>query len=97
MSEFPHDDFAKAHLSELLTVIGTVRPNFSFKGETRTADLWFEHKTVPLAERQQLGLLGELLTKDSVIEVFRNPATAFEMRACQGKLSPLEAALLASG
>lgn len=51
MSEFPHDDFAKAYLSELLRVIGTVQPNFSLKGETRIADLWFEAKTVLLEER----------------------------------------------
>jgi hypothetical protein len=94
MARFPHDDFAKAYLTELLKVIGTVRPNFALKGETRTADLWFEHKAVSPNDRQQLGLLGELLTKDALIEVFRNPATAFEMRACQGKLSNLEAALL---
>lgn len=38
--------------------------------------------------------MGDLLTKDALIEVFRNPATVFEMRACQGKLSTLEGALL---
>jgi hypothetical protein len=90
MSQFPHDDFAKAYLSELLQRIGTVKPDFALKAETRTADLWFEHKVTSPTDRQQLGLLGELLTKNALIEVFRNPATAIEIRACQGKLSHLE-------
>jgi hypothetical protein len=94
MSQFPHDDFAKAYLSELLQRIGTVKPDFALKAETRTADLWFEHKVTPPADRQQLGLLGELLTKNALIEVFRNPATAIEIRACQGKLSHLEGEFL---
>jgi hypothetical protein len=90
MSKFPHDDFAKAYLGELLQVIGNVRPNLPLKAETRTADLWFEPRSVTVAERQQLGLLGELLTKEALIEVFRDPVTAFNVRSCQGKLSSLE-------
>jgi hypothetical protein len=39
-------------------------------------------------------LLGRLLTRDALIEVFRNPATPIEIRACQGKLSTLECDLL---
>ena len=41
-----------------------------------------------------MGLLGELLTRDSLIEVFRNPATPVEIRTCQSKLSTLETELL---
>jgi hypothetical protein len=95
MSEFPHDDFSKAYLTELLKRIGNARANRALKAETRIADIWFKFN----AKRHQqhwhkLGLLGELLTRDSLIEVFRNPATFVEIRACQGKLSHLEGELL---
>jgi hypothetical protein len=94
MSKFPHDDFAKAYLTELLNTIGKATPNRPLKVETRVADLWFELNPQSQAQRQQLGLLGELLTRNALIEVFRNPATPVEIRACEGKLSFLEADLI---
>ena len=48
-------------------------------------DLWF--KLSENADRTHLGLLGELLTRDSLIEVFRNPATDLEIRNSQSKLT----------
>jgi hypothetical protein len=94
MSKFPHDDFAKAYLTELLSTIGKATPNRPFKAETRIADLWFELNPKATHQRQALGLLGQLLTSDALIEVFRNPGTALEIRACQSKLSHLEGDLL---
>jgi hypothetical protein len=95
MSEFPHDDFAKDYLTELLKRIGNARANRALKAETRTADLWFKFNAKRHCQQShQLGLLGELLTRDSLIEVFRNPATFVEIRACQGKLSLLEGELI---
>jgi hypothetical protein len=90
MSKFPHDDFAKAYLTELLSVIGTATPNRPLKSETRIADLWFELNPNATDQRHELGLLGQLLTRNALIEVFRNPATPLEIRACQSKLSNLE-------
>jgi regulator of replication initiation timing len=46
------------------------------------------------AQRRQLGLMGQLLRRDSLIEVFRNPATAFEIRSCRGKLIDIEGELV---
>jgi hypothetical protein len=95
MSEFPHDDFAKAYLTELLKRIGNARANRALKAETRTADIWFKFNAKRYQKQyQQLGLLGELLTRDSLIEVFRNAASFVEIRACQGKLSYLEVELI---
>jgi hypothetical protein len=94
MSKFPHDDFAKAYLSEILRTIGTAVPNRPLKAETRAADLWFELNPKARSQHQQIGLLGQLLTRNALIEVFRNPATPVEIRACQGKLSTLECDLL---
>ena len=92
MSEFPHDDFAKEYLTELLSNIGTAVPNRVIKSERREGDLWFErNSTLTIAtQRKKLGLMGQLLRRDSLIEVFRNPAMAMEIRACRGKLTDIE-------
>jgi hypothetical protein len=92
MSEFPHDEFTKDYLTELLSTIGTAVPNKVVKSERREGDMWFERnpKLSIAAQRKQLGLMGQLLTGDSLIEVFRNPATAFEIRSCKGKLIDIE-------
>ena len=94
MSNFPHDDFAKAYLVELLSTIGTATPNYPLKAETREADLWFQPNPEFKEERSKLGVLGQLLTQDSLIEVFRNPANPVEIRSCKGKLFSLEADLI---
>jgi hypothetical protein len=38
--------------------------------------------------------MGQLLTQDSLIEVFREPASPFEIRSCEGKLIDIEGKLL---
>ena len=77
MSQFPHDDFAKSYLKEVLKGIGRAVPNRALKAETRTADLWFRMKAKPSASaRKALGLLGRIVVRDALIEVFRNAATA---------------------
>ena len=94
MSKFAHDNFAKNYLEGLLTTIGKITPSRPIKSEVRAADLWFERGSASQEALFQLGLLADLLTKDSLIEVFRNPATAFEIRACKGKLYSLEGEFL---
>jgi hypothetical protein len=94
MPKFPHDDFSKAYLTELLSTIGKATPNHPLKAETQEADLWFELNPKAQANRPLLGLLGQLLTRNSLIEVFRNPATPIEIRTCQGKLIDKETELL---
>jgi hypothetical protein len=96
MSEFPHDEFTKDYLTELLSTIGTAVPNKVVKSERREGDMWFERnpKLSIAAQRKQLGLMGQLLTRDSLIEVFRNPATAFEIRSCKGKLIDIEGGMV---
>jgi hypothetical protein len=94
MPQFPHDDFSKDYLTELLSRIGKATPSSPIKAETREADLWFEiNPKLQAAKRQQLGLLGQLLTRNALIEVFRNPATPFEIKSCEAKLTGREAEL----
>jgi hypothetical protein len=96
MAEFPHDTFAKDYLTELLSTIGKAVPNKVIKSERREGDLWFERnpQLSLAAQRRLLGLMGQLLRRDSLIEVFRNPATAFEIRSCRGKLIDIEGELV---
>jgi hypothetical protein len=96
MSEFPHDSFAKNYLTELLSTIGTAVPNKFIKSERREGDVWFERdrKLSVSAQRKKLGLMGQLLVRDSLIEVFRNPATDFDIRSCIGKLIDIEGGLV---
>jgi hypothetical protein len=96
MAEFPHDTFAKDYLTELLNTIGKATPNKVIQSERREGDLWFEKnpKMSLNAQKRQLGLMGQLLRRDSLIEVFRNPATPFEIRSCRGKLVDIEADML---
>ncbi len=88
MSKFPHDNFAKNYLTELLNTIGTAKSDEGIRSEQRMGDVWFERDpSVSMAEqRKRLGLFGQLLTHDSLIEVFRNPASEFEILVCKGKL-----------
>ncbi len=94
MPKFPHDDFSKTYLTELLSVIGKAVPNRPLKAETHFADLWFELDPKLASERSRLGLLGELLDRNGLIEVFRKAATTTEIRTCQGKFSRLESELI---
>jgi hypothetical protein len=94
MSNFCHDNFAKSYLTELLNTIGKTKPDRRISAEAREGDLWFEITSKAKKNRTALGLLGKLLTRNSLIEVFRNPATAAEIRACQGKLYAIEAEIL---
>ena len=72
MSNFPHDDFAKAYLVELLSTIGKATPNYPLKAETLEADLWFQANPGFESARSQLGLLGRLLRKTSINASFGN-------------------------
>jgi hypothetical protein len=65
MPKFPHDDFSKTYLTELLSVIGKAIPNRPLKAETHFADLWFELDPKLASQRPKLGLLGELLDRDT--------------------------------
>lgn len=41
MTRFPHDQFAKQYLEELLTSVGEVRVGLEVLGESRQVDVWF--------------------------------------------------------
>ena len=72
MSEFPHDDFAKEYLTELLSSIGTAVPNKVIKSERREGDIWFERtaKLTIVAQRKTLGLMGNFYVGIHLLKCF---------------------------
>ena len=75
MTRFPHDQFAKDYLKELLTPLGEVETSRDVAGEVREIDVWFAPNLQPTAEPQILGLLGRFASSPCLIEPFRNAAT----------------------
>jgi hypothetical protein len=87
-----HDSFAKECMKELLADFGEVEIESQIAGEIRTIDLVFRPYPESLPSLQALGLLGRMAAEPCLIEPFRNPVPAWEVRNCRGKLFDLEAA-----
>lgn len=58
MTRFPHDQFAKEYLAELLAPLGEVQTSRDVFGEVRQIDVWFAPLPQAGADPQGLGLLG---------------------------------------
>ncbi|MCY7324141.1 MAG: hypothetical protein LH660_20650, partial [Phormidesmis sp. CAN_BIN36] len=86
MTTQPHDQFAKELLGELLAPFGEVKPDFTIKGERRHADIWFLPNHAPIAQRLELGLLGQMVALPCLLEPFRNAVDRAEFRNCLLKL-----------
>jgi len=93
MTQFPHDQFAKDYLEELLTPLGSVQAPRRVAGEVRQIDVWFAPTTQTVADASRLGLLGRFATTASVFEPFRNAPTPTEICNCLLKLLELRGEL----
>ncbi|MCL1473980.1 hypothetical protein [Argonema antarcticum] len=93
MTRFPHDQFAKDYLKELLTPLGQVETSRNVAGEVREIDVWFTPSSTPTVHTQTLGLLGRFATTTSIFEPFRNAVTASQIRSCMSKLFDVHADL----
>jgi hypothetical protein len=83
MTRFPHDQFAKDYLEELLQPLGSVQVPRRVAGEVREIDVWFAPDTsLTLTEASKLGLLGRFATTPAIFEPFRNAANATEICNC---------------
>ncbi len=89
MTRFPHDQFAKDYLKELLAPLGEVQAPRSVPGEIREIDVWFAPLPQPALDPQVLGILGRLAASPCLLEPFRNPPTPTEIRSCLLKLFEL--------
>jgi len=91
MTRFIHDQFAKQYLKELLTPLGNVETSRDIAGEVRQIDVFFAPKAEPDVEPTALGILGQIAAKAAVLEPFRSPVQAGEIRSCLGKLFDVHA------
>ncbi|MEQ9621990.1 flagellar assembly protein H [Coleofasciculus chthonoplastes] len=93
MTRFPHDQFAKEYLDQLLSPMGTVETSRDIAGEVRQVDVYFTPTSTPNDYQTTLGLLGRLATNPAVFEPFRNAVTPSQIRSCLSKLFDLYAEL----
>jgi hypothetical protein len=93
MTRTPHDQFAKQHLEALLEAIGSVTSSRKVVSETREVDIWFVPDDKAQATRAALGILGQMVSQQCVLEPFRNAVQAQDIRTCLGKLIDLSESL----
>jgi len=93
MTRFPHDQFAKDYLDQLLSPIGTVETSRDIAGEVREVDVYFTPTSISNDYLLSLGLLGRFATTSAVFEPFRNAVTPSQIRSCLSKLFDLYAEL----
>lgn len=93
MTRFPHDQFAKDYLEELLKPLGEVQAPRRVAGEVREIDVWFVPKPQPTLLPSVLGLLGRLASRPCLLEPFRNTPTPSQIRSCLSKLFDVYAEL----
>lgn len=93
MTRFPHDQFAKDYLKELLAPLGEVETSRDVAGEVREIDVWFTPAPRSPGDALGLGLLGRLAEEPAIIEPFRNAVTPSQIRSCMSKLFDVQAEL----
>ncbi len=86
MTKFPHDQFAKEYLQELLSPLGEVETSKDVTAEVREIDVWFQPTSFDGEYVQSLGLLGKMAATVAVIEPFRNPVNTEGIFSCVVKL-----------
>jgi hypothetical protein len=101
MTIFPHDQFAKDYLLELLSSLGEVETSRDIAAEVREIDICFSPSPEPKGDlpaetrrdRQILGLLGKMAMTPAIFEPFRNAVSVTAVIGCMSKLFDVLAAL----
>ncbi|NER06140.1 MAG: hypothetical protein F6K17_27890 [Okeania sp. SIO3C4] len=86
MTQFPHDQFSKEYLEELLSSIGEVKAPREVRGEIRQIDVWFSPQPQLQGNPEELGLLAQLAKTSALFEPYRNAVTPDEIDNCMLKL-----------
>ena len=86
MSQFPHDDFVKEYLPELIKDYGTVSSGKKIASQTKEIDVFFQPHNKAINDSNQLGFLRNLLNTTCLFEVYRNSVTVNQIKECIGKL-----------
>jgi hypothetical protein len=89
-----HDQYSKQIVAELIEAESeAIVVNHEIPpGEAHQADIYFVPK--PSANLQRLGLLGKIVTKSCIIEIFRNQPSKFEFQTGIQKLFTLRSEIL---
>ncbi len=89
MTKFPHDEFAKEYLTEICQDYDEVISSAKVKSEIREVDILFiPTKEVPTSP-ETLGLLGKILQKSCILEIYRKAVQPEQIRECLNKLLDL--------
>jgi hypothetical protein len=92
MTQFPHDQFVKEYLPQLLGQYGEVKAAETVSSERREIDVFFQpHHPVPTTP-ETLGLLGRLAQQTCLFEAFRNPVVEMQIKGCLNKLLDVQLA-----
>jgi hypothetical protein len=86
MTRFPHDQFAKEYIKELLSPLGQVETSYDVVSEIRSIDVWFVPTRTFGEYVERLGWLGRLVTSPTAFEPFRNAINDSDVCSCMGKL-----------
>ncbi len=93
MSQFPHDDFVKEYLPELISNYGIVVSGKKIASQTKEIDVFFQPHSKVIDDSNQLGLLRKLLNTTCLFEVYRNSVTVNQIKECIGKLMDVTTAI----
>jgi hypothetical protein len=91
MTRNPFDAFSKQLLEELLTPFGQVETSYEVSDEPRLVDLRFIPTPQPNQTQPTSTLLTRIAANPCLLEPFRNPPTATEIRNCLLKLLSVQA------
>ena len=86
MSQFPHDDFVKEYLPELIKDYGIVDSGKKIASQTKEIDVFFQPHRQANNKSNQLGLLRKLLDSICLFEIYRNSVKTHQIMECIGKL-----------
>jgi hypothetical protein len=81
-----HDQFSKAFLGDLLVHAGSVQPGYTLSSEVKEIDILFQPGSNAIDALQSLGLLGRMASTFCLIEPYRNPIRAGDVRVCVNKV-----------
>ncbi len=86
MSQFPHDEFVKQYLPELISDYGIASSAENITSQRREIDVFFQpNKEIPNTSTS-LGLLSKIIQNTCLFEVYRNPVKTHQVNDCLGKL-----------
>ena len=93
MSQFPHDEFVKEYIPELIKDYGVAKSAENITAQRREIDVFFQPtKEVPMTS-STLGLLARLVQTTCLFEVYRNPVKTHQVNDCLGKLFEVQTSI----